>query len=263
MVRHEDAVIAKGIRAWSRIKSTVAEQRQLWREVGEALLVGRRLFPSNNKFGAWCVEKGFDMDRRYRAAAMWVAENWQAVVRNTDNASDPIQLQKDHAAATESAVLGDKALDTPEPSVNLQAVAQQARKINALANSAAAGDETAKRHLDKKSKDFGGSVEEVVKTARAVAPELTVPADALKTLEATKREGVRMGHYHHYTQGEPYASVPERGIRCEVSHSHHAAIARDGTAVRGNTATRPNAVVVAICGSCSSSACARRLQVRV
>ncbi|HDR9134297.1 hypothetical protein [Burkholderia vietnamiensis] len=141
------------------------------------------------------------MDRRYRAAAMWVAENWQAVVRNTDNASDPIQLQKDHAAATESAVLGDKALDTPEPTVNLQAVAQQARKINALANSAAAGDETAKRHLDKKAKDFGGSVEEVVKAARAVAPELTVPADALKTLDATKREGVRMGHHHHYNQG--------------------------------------------------------------
>lgn len=158
------------------------------------------MFPSNNKFGAWCVEKGFDMDRRYRAAAMWVAENWQAVVRNTDNASDPIQLQKDHAAATESAVLGDKALDTPEPTVNLQAVAQQARKINALANSAAAGDETAKRHLDKKAKDFGGSVEEVVKAARAVAPELTVPADALKTLEAAKREGVRIGNQHDFTR---------------------------------------------------------------
>ncbi|WP_156440119.1 hypothetical protein [Burkholderia savannae] len=91
-------------------------------------------------------------------------------------------------------------LDTPEPSVNLQAVAQQARKINALANSAAAGDETAKRHLDKKAKDFGGSVEEVVKAARAVAPELTVPADALKTLEATKRDGVRIGNQHDYTR---------------------------------------------------------------
>ncbi|WP_175863799.1 hypothetical protein [Burkholderia cepacia] len=72
------------------------------------------------------------LDRRYRAAAMWLAENW-ACVRNTDT-SDPIQLQKDHAAEAEATALGADALDTPEPIVNLQAVAQQARKINALAN---------------------------------------------------------------------------------------------------------------------------------
>ncbi|WP_155632102.1 hypothetical protein [Burkholderia vietnamiensis] len=144
------------------------------------------------------------MDRRYRAAAMWVAENWQAVVRNTDNASDPIQLQKDHAAATESAVLGDKALDTPEPTVNLQAVAQQA-------------------------------------------------------LEGNKRKAVEFAT-NPITPEESYASAPERGIRREVSRPHYAAIGRGGTAVRRNTATRPNAVVGAARGSCSSSARARQLQ---
>jgi len=38
-----DAVVARGQRAWNRIKATAAEQRELWREVGEALLVGRRM----------------------------------------------------------------------------------------------------------------------------------------------------------------------------------------------------------------------------
>lgn len=30
-----DAVVARGQRAWGRIKATAAEQRELWREVGE------------------------------------------------------------------------------------------------------------------------------------------------------------------------------------------------------------------------------------
>lgn len=186
-------------RAWSRIKSTAAEQRQLWREVGEALLVGRRMHKSDKLFGQWCRAQGFDMDRRYRSAAMWLTDNWTATGSIAPTTSDPIAVQaafRDQAPAPSP----EMSLDTPEPTVNLQAVAQQARKINALANSAAAGDETAKRHLDKKAKDFGGSVEEVVKAARAVAPELTVPADALKTLEATKRDGVRIGNQHDYTR---------------------------------------------------------------
>ncbi len=70
---------------------------------------------------------------------------------------------------------------------------------------------------------------------------------------------VRIGNHHQYTQGEPYAFAPERGIRREVSCPYHAAIGRSGTAVRGNAAARPNAVVDAAYGSCSSSACAHQL----
>ncbi|HDR9130843.1 TPA: hypothetical protein QDA91_001940 [Burkholderia vietnamiensis] len=189
----EDAVIAKGIRAWSRIKSTAAEQRQLWREVGEALLVGRRLHKADRAFKQWCDENGFDMSRGARADAMWYAEVYTACTPPAEMAH-PTHIRQWHRDQAPTPT-PEMSLDTPEPTVNLQAVAQQARKINALANSAAAGDETAKRHLDKKAKDFGGSVEEVVKAARAVAPELTVPADALKTLEATKREVDEMTAY--------------------------------------------------------------------
>ena len=56
--------------------ATAAEQRQLWRDVGEALLEGRVMHPANQAFGSWCANEGFDMDRRVRADSMWLAENW-------------------------------------------------------------------------------------------------------------------------------------------------------------------------------------------
>jgi hypothetical protein len=69
-----DAVVARGQRAWGRIKATAAEQRQLWKDIGEALLVGRKLHKSNQGFSQWCKEMGFDdIHRNTRADAMWFA----------------------------------------------------------------------------------------------------------------------------------------------------------------------------------------------
>lgn len=72
---HTNAIVARGQRAWGRIKATAAEQRELWREVGEALLVGRRLHKADQKFSQRCKDNGFgDMHRKARANAMWWAE---------------------------------------------------------------------------------------------------------------------------------------------------------------------------------------------
>ena len=79
-----DARVARGQAAWSRIKATAAEQRELWRDVGEALLVGRKQNPSNQGFSKWCKENGFgDMDRRDRADAMWLTEHWSLLSDGT------------------------------------------------------------------------------------------------------------------------------------------------------------------------------------
>lgn len=56
------------------------EQRQWWREVSEALLVGRRENLDNQGFGRWCEDRGFgDLDGRDRTDALWLAENWAAL----------------------------------------------------------------------------------------------------------------------------------------------------------------------------------------
>ena len=47
-----------------------AEQRQLWRDVGIALLEGRVIYLTHQAFGAWCATEKFDMDRRYRSVSM-------------------------------------------------------------------------------------------------------------------------------------------------------------------------------------------------
>lgn len=66
------------------IETTAAEQRELWRDVGEALLVGRKQNPSNKEFSKWCKENGFgDMDRRDRADAMWLTEHWSLLSNGT------------------------------------------------------------------------------------------------------------------------------------------------------------------------------------
>ncbi|MFN7041990.1 MAG: KilA-N domain-containing protein [Acidovorax temperans] len=87
-----DAHVARGQAAWSRIKATAAEQRELWRDVGEALLVGRRMHKADQKFSQWCKEMGFgDMDRRVRADAMWFATS--GVQRLDTSESHPTRIR--------------------------------------------------------------------------------------------------------------------------------------------------------------------------
>ena len=76
--------MARGVRAWSRIKSTAAEQRQLWREVGEALNVGKNRFERSpgQTFAAWCSEQGFDMGHQTRADALWFASEFSGDQKN-------------------------------------------------------------------------------------------------------------------------------------------------------------------------------------
>lgn len=70
---HREYLLIHGSRAWSRIKATAAEQRELWRDVGEALLVGRKLHKADQKFSQWCKEMGFDMRPQVRSDVMWWA----------------------------------------------------------------------------------------------------------------------------------------------------------------------------------------------
>lgn len=71
LIPRTSAAVAGGQRGRGRIKATAAEQRQIWKEVGEALLVGHKENASNQAFGKWCTEMGFDMDARVRSDAMW------------------------------------------------------------------------------------------------------------------------------------------------------------------------------------------------
>jgi acyl-homoserine lactone acylase PvdQ len=100
----QSAVVLRGKRAWTKIKATAPEMRQLWREVGEALLVGRREHRADRAFAQWVRENGFeDMDRRVRADAMWLAENWSEVSTAwTPDLTHPTHMRAAHREALEA-----------------------------------------------------------------------------------------------------------------------------------------------------------------
>ena len=87
--------MARGVRAWSRIKSTAAEQRQLWREVGAALNVGRTENISNKAFGDWCKAEGFgDIDPTTRSNAMWMARSTSVLNGVQDDLTHPTHIRQ-------------------------------------------------------------------------------------------------------------------------------------------------------------------------
>lgn len=129
LINLEDAVVARGQRAWGKIKATAAEQRQLWREVGDALLIGKRGSKgAQGGFKAWREAQGFgDMDSRLVSETIWFAGNFHGVEK-----IGPLELThpthiRTWFNAQASAPTPDLHLDAPEPTVNLEAVAKQAR----------------------------------------------------------------------------------------------------------------------------------------
>ncbi len=76
-------VIAKGQRAWTKIKATAEETRILWLEIGNALAVGRHQNPSNKLYGAWVKAYGFnDLGETTRKNALWLSSNWGLLGRD-------------------------------------------------------------------------------------------------------------------------------------------------------------------------------------
>ena len=97
------AVIRAGRRAWdvaaterNRLPnkdSTPTARRQRWRQIGDALLLGRSMSRDVVAFIAWCMEHRMEIDGPTRAAAMWYAENWEALEAIAGNVSHPLKLR--------------------------------------------------------------------------------------------------------------------------------------------------------------------------
>ena len=77
--------MARGVRAWPRIKSTAAEQRQLWREVGTALALGKNKVEREpgQTFAAWCQDQFPGTDQKNDVpAAIWLATEFPSSKEN-------------------------------------------------------------------------------------------------------------------------------------------------------------------------------------
>ena len=176
VIQMTDAVVARGQRAWHRIKATAAEQRELWREVGEALLVGRRMHKSDKLFGQWVKEHGFDdIKPRTRSAAMWLAETYSAMVADyPPEITHPVALQEWFNEQQHTALLPADLSDIQAESIEtIELDERSAEKVAKLSRRAKAGDEgsaIAKRHIEALAKKHNTTVQKLEEAAAVTSP---------------------------------------------------------------------------------------------
>lgn len=171
-----DAVVARGQRAWHRIKATAAEQRELWREVGEALLVGRRMHKSDKLFGQWIKEQGFDdMPSTTRKDALWLASNWSLLDNGCPvDASHPTRIRQWFNEQQHTALLPADLSDIQAESIEtIELDERSAEKVAKLSRRAKAGDEgsaIAQRHIEALAKKHNTTVQKLEEAAAVTSP---------------------------------------------------------------------------------------------
>lgn len=200
LISIQSAVVLRGQRAWAHIKATAAEQRQSWRDIGEALRYGRSLHKADRAFAQWVKDHGFgDMDRRDRADAMWLAENWAEVSNlQTPGLSHPHALRAAYnEQAKDTPPAPELAIEAPARlTASIEQVAPQAHRINKLASMAERGEgqeqKTAQKYLAKKAREMGMETEELVTLSRKLEPAREIPASAQDVLEATMKDALEI-----------------------------------------------------------------------
>ncbi|MCA8110286.1 hypothetical protein [Burkholderia cepacia] len=177
------AVVLRGQRAWGRIKATAAEQRQLWKEVGEALMVGRKLNSADRAFKQWCDEHGFgDMARCDRADAMWLAVYDGPTPEGLTHPTRIRQWHREQASETPPAPEVDlSSSPAPRPRLTIE-TAKKVNKLTAMSQSGEGQEqETAKKYLKKQAEKFGMKPEELSELAGKTDPMRGISPDEIET----------------------------------------------------------------------------------
>lgn len=185
------AVVIRGQRAWSRIKATAAEQRQLWRDIGEALRYGRALHKADRAFAQWVKDNGFDdIKPNVRTDSMWLAENWAEVHNGCDpDCTHPTRIRAEvRTAQADTPPSPELTIEAPTRlTASIEQVAPVAAKVNKLAAMAERGEgqeqKTAQKYLAKKAKEMGMEPEELVSLSRKLEPKAGIAPGLQPVLE--------------------------------------------------------------------------------
>ena len=181
MAQHRDekrseAIIRKGQRAWTAIKSTAEEQRFWWLDVGAALREGKDKAnrKPGQKFSDWVQEEFPGLNQDTAADAIWFASNSVATTEITADLSHPknIRVWFNEQQATQALpALLQEIAPTSTP-VLTQRDAERVAKTIHRAASGDEGAETALRHLGALAKKHGMTVEGLTDSAKTGAPDI-------------------------------------------------------------------------------------------
>ena len=161
-----EAGIARGQRAWARIKATAEEQRTLWLEVGVALMYGKQKGNRKvgQKFSVWVQEVFPGLNQDTAADAIWWASNSVMTTEIPAGLSHPKNIRQwfneTQAAAQVPADLAEE--PAPAPSVVLEQ--RTAEKVSKLIHRSRSGDEgsaQAIRAVEAYAKQHGTTVEKL------------------------------------------------------------------------------------------------------
>ena len=110
------------------------DQRQAWREVGEALAYGRGLHKADRAFSQWVKEQGFeDILARTRTDAIWMAQFWSEITSDLD-VTHPNAVRASHRESqADLPPAPELTLTAPSKlTASIEQVAPQAKTINKL-----------------------------------------------------------------------------------------------------------------------------------
>jgi hypothetical protein len=168
-------VIAKGQRAWTKIKATAEEQRVLWLEVGTALMAGKikENRAKGQLFSEWVQERFPGLHMAHAADVLWFAENSNSVLEIPEHLSHPQIIRQ---WSREQQVTAGLPSDAPEvtivstPKFATHRDAVKFIKVDQRAESGGEGADTAKRHRKLMAMAKDTTVEALRKEASATAP---------------------------------------------------------------------------------------------
>ena len=171
-------VIAKGQRAWTKIKATAEEQRILWLEVGMALMAGKikENRAKGQLFSEWVQEKfpGLGLSTEV-SAAIWFASEFRNDCEKLPKAmAHPVAIRQ---WFNEQQSTADLPSDAPEvtivsnPKFATKRDAVKFIKVDQRADSGDEGSDIAKRHLAAMAKSKDTTVDALRKEASATAPD--------------------------------------------------------------------------------------------
>lgn len=170
-------VIAKGQRAWTKIKATAEEQRVLWLEVGTALMAGKikENRRHGQKFSEWVQEKFPGLGKDNTSSAVWFASEFSGLPKNIP--ADKYSPDEIRRWFNEQQATADLPSDTPEvtivsiPKFATKRDAVKFIKVDQRADAGGEGSDIAKRHRAATAKARDTTVEALRKEASATAPD--------------------------------------------------------------------------------------------
>ena len=170
-------VVAKGQRAWTKIKATAEEQRVLWLEVGTALMAGKikENRAKGQLFSEWVQEKFPGLGKDNTSSAIWFASEFSGLPKNIP--ADKYSPDEIRRWFNEQQAPANLPSDAPEvtiesaPKFATHRDAVKFIKVDQRAETDDEGSAIAKRHRAAIAKSKDTTVEALRKEASATAPD--------------------------------------------------------------------------------------------